>query len=151
MSTARVAALRLLTRRDYTVSEVRTRLAAREFAEDAIDEAIADLRREGLLDDRRAAAAHLRSASGLKGRGRLRIARELESRGVDRGVIQEVLGTLPPDVETTGIERFLDRRRVPARLSAPERRRVFQQLLRRGFPADLIAAVLRSRGAVSDD
>jgi regulatory protein len=146
MSSARAAALRLLTRRDYTAAELRKRLGAREYSSDQIDEAIADLTAQGLVNDRRAAAAYVRSAARIKGRGRLRIQRELEARGLDRATVREALDELPASDEAAAIQRFLDRRRVPAQLDSANRRRVFQQLLRRGFAADLIADVLKTRG-----
>ena len=89
----------------------------------------------------------MRVASGVKGRGRLRIARELEQRGVDRAIVRDVLATLPVEDETASIRKMLERKRLPARLSAAEHRRVFGQLLRRGFSADLIAKALRGRGS----
>jgi regulatory protein len=145
MSSARAVALRLLTRRDYTTAELRDRLAAREYSPEEIGETLAYLASQGLVDDRRAAAAYVRTASRIKGRGRLRIQRELEARGLDRGTIRQALGDLPASEETAALERFLQRRRVPARLAAADRRRLFQQLLRRGFAADLIARELTAR------
>lgn len=145
MSQTRLAALRLLGRRDYTVAEVRDRLKKKEHPADAIDEAITRLVEERLLDDRRVAAAHVRTSSALKGRGRLRIARELDARGIERSLAQEALAALPPDDEAASVRRFLDRKRLPARLNAAEHRRIFGQLLRRGFSPDVIARQLRAR------
>jgi len=144
--TTRVIALRLLSLRDYTTRELRAKLLDRECAEDEVDETLRALTREGLLDDRRAAAAHVRSASRIKSRGRLRIARELEARGLDRSAVREALEELPAADEAAALQRVLERRRVPAQLSMIERRRLFQHLLRRGFSADLISSALRRRG-----
>lgn len=145
----RLAALRLLNRRDYSVAEMRTRLLDKEHAPDLVATALDQLVDERLLDDARVATAHVRQASLLKGRGRLRIARELEARGLSRSLIQNALAALAPEAEADSIRRFLARKRLPARLTAAEHRKVFQQLLRRGFSADAIAAVIRDRG--SDD
>jgi regulatory protein len=147
MSAARTAALRLLSRRDYTSAELRDKLASREYSAGDIDEALASLAAERLLDDRRAAAAHVRTASRVKGRGRLRIQRELEARGLDRDVVRQALEELPAADESAALDRWLQRRRLPARLPAALRRRLFQQLLRRGFTADLIASALKAREA----
>ena len=48
-------------------------------------------------------------------------------------------------LEEAAIERILSRKRVPASLNAADHRRVFQQLMRRGFPSETIALVLRKR------
>jgi regulatory protein len=143
---ARSLALRLLGRRDYTAAELRQKLIDRETAPDDADAVIAQLTADGLVDDRRAAAAHVRTAAGLKLRGRGRIARELAARGVDAEVAGEALGALPPDTDAEAIARILARKRLPARLDPAERRRIFQHLLRRGFSADAIARALRDRG-----
>jgi regulatory protein len=140
---ARVAALRLLSRRDYTTSELRAKLLAHEYAADDVDSVIRNLTDQGLLDDRRTAAAYVRLASVVKGRGRLRIQRELEARGVDRALARELVGALPASDETSAIERFLQRKRVSSRLSLADQRRVYQQLLRRGFAAEVIERALK--------
>ncbi len=145
MSQARATALRLLTRRDYTAKELRTKLLDREIPEVDITSVLTDLTEAGLVNDRRVAESFVRVASALKGRGRVRISRELEQRGVDRAIIREVLANLPVDDEAASIRRFLERKHLPARLSPAEHRRVFGQLVRRGFSADLIAKALRGK------
>jgi regulatory protein len=142
---ARAAALRLLGRRDYTVFEMRRKLAARGCDADDVTTTIEGLIGEGLLDDRRVAAAHLRTAARVKGRGRVRIARELAARGIAADIVDETVASLSDEEEASAVERLLVRKRLPARMSMPERRRLFQQLLRRGFRADVIAKVLRIR------
>ncbi len=143
--TLRTAALRLLTRRDYTVAELHTRLLTREYPEAEVANVIARLRDAGLVDDRRVAASHVRVAAAIKGRGRLRIALELEARGINRTLVREVLADLPVADETAAIARHLARKRLPARLPPAEHRRLVGQLLRRGFSADLIAKAIKER------
>ncbi|HUF47154.1 MAG TPA: regulatory protein RecX [Vicinamibacterales bacterium] len=141
----RAAALRLLGRRDYTVAELTTRLEARGYPTTAVAAVVASLVAEGLADDRRTALSHIRVARDVKGRGRVRIARELAARGLDADLVAAVMADQADDDERTALERLLTRKRLPARLSMIERRRLFQHLLRRGFPADLIADTLRRR------
>lgn len=143
MTKARTAALRMLSRRDYTTAELRDKLLAKEHAPEDVTEALASLAADRLLDDRRVATTFVRVASALKGRGRLRIARELEARGVAKATIREALTSLPTEDEEASIRRFLARKRLSARLTAPEHRRLFAQLIRRGFSADTIARVIR--------
>jgi regulatory protein len=140
-----VAALRMLTRRDYTASELRTKLLAKEHTADDITAALESLTTDGFLDERRVAASHVRVASSVKGRGRLRIARELEARGLSKAVIREALEALPPEDEADTIRRFIARKNLPRHVPAPDHRRLFAQLLRRGFSADAIARVIRER------
>jgi regulatory protein len=142
---ARSLALRLLGRRDYTAAELRQKLVDRETPPDDADALIEQLRTEGLVDDRRAAAAHVRTASGLKLRGRARIARELAARGIDGDVVDDALAAIAPESEAASIARILARRRLPPRPSQTERQRIYQHLLRRGFSADAISKALSQR------
>lgn len=143
MSQARLTALRLLNRRDYTAAELRTKLLDKDHAPDQVAEALDGLIADGLVDDHRVAAAFVRVAATVKGRGRLRIARELEARGVAKSIVADALSRLPVEDEEAAIRRFLARKRLPTRLPAADHRRIFGQLLRRGFTADAIATVIR--------
>jgi regulatory protein len=139
-------ALRLLMRRDYTSAELRDRLLDKGVTDADADDCVARLTADRTLDDRRVALAHVRTARDIKGRGRLRIERELVQRGIAPALAHEAVAILPGDDEQAQIARVLARKRLPARLSLAERRRLFQHLLRRGFPADAISKALRSRG-----
>ena len=141
----RAAALRLLGRRDYTSAELSTKLGARGYPEAEIDAALRRLAGDGLVDDRRVAASFIRVASRVKGRGRIRIERDLAARGVDADVIREALEALPAEEDDEAIERILEKRSLPARLGLADKRRLYQQLLRRGFPTDAVSRALRKR------
>jgi regulatory protein len=142
----RGAALGLLGRRDYTVAELTQTLVFRGYSQDEVDALVRDLVADRTLDDRRIAVAFARTASIVKHRGRVRIRRELEARGIAPAIAKDVVADLPQDDEAAAIERLLTRQRVTRRPPAAERRRLFQQLLRRGFPADAIAAAFKKRG-----
>jgi regulatory protein len=147
---ARTTALALLGRRDYTTAELTDKLTARGYDAEAVAATIARLIEDRLLDDRRVAATFVRTALQAKGRGRYRIERELAARGIDRALIHELLSGLAPDDEMAAIERVLTRKRLPARPTVADRRRLFQHLLRRGFSADAIGKALRTRGQDSE-
>ena len=101
--------------------------------------------REGLVDDARAARSHIRTARQVKGRGRLRIARELAVRGVPADVIDALLPSADQEDDREHLDRILERKRLPGRLTVAERQKLFRQLLRRGFPTDLVSDALRRR------
>ena len=144
----RASALTLLSRRDYSTAELRKKLLDRDYEADAVDVLIQDLTTSRLLDDRRVAASHVRTATAIKGRGRLRIARELQQRGLPKDVISEALGTVEKPDEAAAIRKVLARKKWPDNPSLADRRRMFQHLMRRGFPADAIG---RALGRVGDD
>ena len=85
----------------------------------------------------------MRTASRLKGRGKLRIQRELEARGFARDVVREALDEIPADEDAHAIQRFVERKRQTIDDSPAGRRRLFNQLLRRGFAAETIAKALK--------
>jgi regulatory protein len=144
-------AWRLLGRRDYTTQELRDKLLSRGHADEAVGAALTRLTSEGALDDRRAATGHVRTAARVKGRGRLRIARELEARGISKALTNELLADVSEEDTAAQIAKFLDRKKLPAQPDQATRRRVFQQLLRRGFPSDAISKALRKRHAAPED
>ena len=138
----RGAALALLGRRDYTTAELRQRLIDREHPPADVDAVIADLVGDGTLNDRRVAASHVRVASQIKGRGRLRIRQELAARGIDRHLADQLIAELPPEDEAAAIAKFLSRKRFPEKPTALERQKIFQQLLRKGFTSEAISKAL---------
>ncbi|HEX5070130.1 MAG TPA: regulatory protein RecX [Vicinamibacterales bacterium] len=140
--TVRATALTLLSRRDYTTAELRSKLADKGYDTETIDVAVAELTSQHLLDDRRSAAAHVRRAAAIKGRGRVRISRELAARGLSREIIDEALAAVARDDEMAAIRRILSRKRWPANPSRLERQGMYRHLLGRGFPADLIGRAL---------
>ena len=147
---ARTAALSLLARRDYTSAELSTRLIDRGYAAEDVADALTYLIANGSVNDARVAAAHVRTATRIKGRGRLRVKGELMARGLSRQAIDEALSALEIGDERDALIKILKRKRYPERPTQAERQRMYQHLLRRGFPGDLIRSVL-GRGSRSFD
>jgi regulatory protein len=143
-------ALSWLARRELSESQVRTRLARRGVAADAIDDAVDRLRRERALDDRRVALAAARSAVTLKGRGPARVRRDVEALGIDRALARAAVDEVFGEVDQASL---LDRaltRRWPRGGGVPEQRvvhRIYRALLQQGFPPDQVMAALRARRA----
>jgi regulatory protein len=148
----RGAAITLLSRRDYSTFELRKKLLDRGYPAADIDALIPGLTSSRALDDRRVAASHVRTAAAIKGRGRLRIARELAARGLPKDIVSEALTPIEKQDEAAAIRKILTRKKWPANPSLADRRRMFQHLMRRGFPADAIGRALgRSSSDEIDD
>jgi regulatory protein len=148
---ARVLAITFLARREYTTHEVEKKLVERGCSMGDATTVIASLVADGLVDDRRAAAAHVRTAARIKGRGRHRIERELVARGIAKDVVRDLLRDLTPQAEAAAIRRILARKAIPPRPDPATRRRLFQHLLRRGFSSDAVAKALRAEDSHDDD
>ena len=141
-SDARGTAFRLVARRDHTASELSDKLLDRGFDAETVARALDDLRARGVIDDARVAAAHVRTASAIKRRGRVRIARELAARGVASDVIDAALEPLAREDELASIRKILERKRWAPGAPLAQRQRIYRHLLARGFPADLIGRAL---------
>jgi regulatory protein len=129
-------ALRLLTLRPHSEVELRRKLARRGCPADDVERAVARARGLGYLDD----AAFARALAGrrVRTRGPALIARELASKGVERAVVQETVGTVPRE-DVVAAARRLAERGVEA---GTDRRVIAARLMRRGFPSDVIREAL---------
>jgi regulatory protein len=146
-------ALRLLARRELTEKELRNRLLDRDHPRDEIDRVVTHLLESKTLDDDRVARAYARTASGVKGRGRLRVMRELTEMGVARQTATEAVAEVFADVDERAlIAKALQKkmRGRPRIADAAEHARLYQYLMRQGFTPAAIVAALRKAGGRSD-
>jgi len=144
--TAYIDGLHLLGRRELSVRQLRERLLDREHDAEDVDRAIALLLENRALDDARVAAAHVRTALKVKGRGRLRIRRELQEMGIDQEVAGAALANAFGDVDERAlVTRAMEKKLRGKKIATPgDYARVFQHLVRQGFPPDIVTAVLRA-------
>jgi regulatory protein len=149
-SSAYLAGLQLLARRELSEAQVRQRLARRGYPPDDVDAAIARLLEERALDDRRVASAIAHTETRVRGRGRLRVKRQIEAAGISASLaqdaVEQVFGEIDADALLTAA---LDRRmRGRDRIEDDrEFQRLYRYLVTQGFDSDRILALLRSRQA----
>ena len=139
-------ALRLLARRELSTAQLRDRLTRRELPSSEIDAAVERLTRERAVDDARTALAYARRAAEVKLRGRSRTRREIEALGIAPPTARRAVATVFDEV----VEESVLERAIAKRLHGPVRdraqfRRLYQALLRQGFPPDRVARQLLSR------
>jgi len=139
------AALQLLAVRPRSEHEIRSRLATRGFAPEAAAAALDRLRNLGLVDDLAFARLLVESRLAQRPRGTAALREELNRKGVDRNLAQQVLaeGDIAAD-EAGRAEQVA--RAVLRRYSATDRptfqRRLGGYLQRRGFGYETIAPIL---------
>src|SRR5262245_45489722 len=112
-----------------------------------VEDALARLRRERLLDDAGLAARYARSRLEHHGIGRHRLRQALRRKGISRPVAEAGVREALEQVSETSVLDALARRQWKAtRARAPEKRlrNLWAFLLRRGFPATLILARLKA-------
>ena len=152
--TAYSDALRMLARREHSVAEIRSRLLDREHPADEIDAAIERLLETRALDDSRVARAYARTALTVKGRGRLRVQRELQVMGIAREIAGEAIADVFGDLDERAlIDKAIQKKLRGGRklVTLQERARVYQFLMRQGFTPAAVSAAMRRFGSASSD
>jgi len=151
---AYLTALRMLARRELTVEGVRSRLREREYSEAEISTAIDRLLETGALDDVRVALAYARTAATVKGRGRLRVARELQAMGIARQTAAEAIAEVFGDLDERAMIAKAVQKKLRGRTKLRdqgERARLYQFLMRQGFSPAAVADVLRKLGGRDEE
>ncbi len=144
----------MLSRRELSVQQLRDRLLDREHTREDVEAAIERLLDDGSLDDARVARAYINTAVRTKGRGRLRIQRELREMGIAKEVISEALAESFADVdERSLIAKALQKKlRGKTKIDSPaEYARTYQYLMRQGFSPAAVTAALRKYRKGGDD
>lgn len=135
--TAIAVSLSLLARREHFESELRVKLAAREFTMAEIDAAINEAKELGWQSEERATESYVRMRIG-KGYGPLKIRAEL----MQRGVCDSLIGAHLPDDVGYWMDRLGElclRRFGDCAVHEIDSREV-RFLLRRGFTTAMIMA-----------
>jgi regulatory protein len=137
---AREAALRALSARGRSRSELDSLLRAKGFESDAISAALERLEGVGLVDDAALARDLVARASSDQAGAALRAA--LQRRGIDRHLADEVVGELPDRpgaAEAVLAKRWNSLRGLPASVAS---RRAQGLLARRGFDPSQATAII---------
>lgn len=142
--TALEYAVFLITRRPQTEQEIITKLTRKKFSADEIRQAVGELTRVKLLDDRRYAKTYVGDKVEFNRRGRYRISIELLRKGVDKEIAEEALGQLSKETELKSAQELIEsRQRLWANLDPQKRyQRAVSLLQRRGFSIEIIKKVL---------
>ncbi|MFA6292280.1 MAG: regulatory protein RecX [Victivallales bacterium] len=132
---------RLLSRRQHTVSELRGKLARREFPKDVIDEVVAVLAERKFLDDANFAESYFNELTA-KGLGLTRIRLAMRKRGVPPEISGEVMGRgFSEDDEAGRAADALKKRRLFFEREKDlnkRKQKMFRYLVSRGFSSAVI-------------
>lgn len=141
------AALRLLTRRDRSETELRQKLERFGFSHPAIEAAVKQCKDYNYLNDDRYAVERARSLMRTgRGVGR-KIKLDLQRRGIEATIIDQALETAEKEFPTDHILREQLTRRFPSfnyfTADNREKRRVIGFFQRRGFSLEEIFIILK--------
>ena len=148
MNDAYLVALTLLSARELSEAQLRTRLKRREFEAGDIDSAIDRLKADGTLNDRRVAGAIARMETSIKHRGRSRVIQKIRQAGIDGDTADAATEQAFEDIdEDQLLDRAMTRRlrgKTPRELDEKARARLVRGLAAQGFGLDAIFKKLRS-------
>ena len=147
MADAYITALTMLSARELSEAQLRTRLKRREIDSDQIEEAIARLKADRTLNDRRVALAIARMESAIKHRGRARVIQKVRQAGIDSDTAEAAVAEVFEEVDEGDLlNRAFERRlrgKSPKELDDKGRARIIRGLAAQGFSLDAILRRLK--------
>jgi regulatory protein len=115
-----------------------------EYGQTLVELVIRRLKDQGYLNDAQYAAAYSSFRRDNEKFGRLRVIRDLKAKGVHGEVIEKAITSAYGEVnEEKQAREYLRRKRLQKPKDRKQAARIFRQLLRGGFPARTIFAILK--------
>jgi regulatory protein len=159
------AAMRFLEARSRSINEVRRRLTGAGYRIDLVDGAISRLAELGVLDDKAFARGWVESRDRARPRGERALRDELRLKGIDRSLVDEVLGDRRELRANEGEDddgspdrlaalRLIERHaRTLERIDDPRERRerAYALLARNGFDPDICREVAARLATIDDE
>jgi regulatory protein len=137
-------ALETVGRRERTVAELRGLLERRGFSTSAIEAAVAELEVAGFLDDARYARRFAEDKRELERWGSVRIAQELQRRGIASELVEAVVESRAKRDELASALVLLGERIPNPPEDDRERDRAWRLLVRRGYQPEVAYAAVRA-------
>ncbi|TET85687.1 regulatory protein RecX [Candidatus Aerophobetes bacterium] len=146
LNRAREYALRLLEYRERSEQEIKERMARKNYNERLIKSTIKSLKNHNLVNDRRFARMWAESCL-RRSYGRWKVQSDLNKKGIDEEIVEEVLRESYSKVDEVQIALALIQKKWPFLKEEKNTllRRVSDFLKRRGFPFEVIAEVIRQQ------
>ena len=134
---AYIVALTMLSRRELSEVQIRTRLGRKQFDNADIDAAVERLRQDGALNDRRVALAAARLEIAIRHRGRSRVLQKLRTLGIDSEIAAAAVNEVFEEVDEGALlDRAFERRlrgQAAKDLDEKGRTRIVRGLAAQGF------------------
>lgn len=145
---AYTVALTLLSARELSEHQLRTRLKRKQLDPDQIDSAIVRLKSDGTLNDRRVALAIARMEGAIKSRGRARVIQKVRQAGIDDDTAEDAVNAVFTDEvdENALLDRAFERKlrgKNPKELDEKGRARIVRALVGQGFRFEAVLKRLK--------
>jgi regulatory protein len=148
MPSAYIDGLKMLGRRELSETQVRQRLARKEYPEDEIEAAVVRLREERAINDRRVAEAIVRTETGIRKRGKIRVRLQLERAGIAKETARQAIDEVFEGIDGDALLESSLRKRLRGRETIADDRefqRLFRYLVAQGFESDRVMQALRAK------
>jgi len=138
---ARASALASLAMREHSVVELQQKLDRKGMPADVVADLLADLQQQNLLSNERFAEVYWRQR-GEKGFGPTKITYELQQKGINDNLIQQV--QLDSEIDFYAVIKQVYVKKYASKACDTLQEKAKRQgfLYRRGFPTELIRTVL---------
>lgn len=149
LSELRVAAINLLSRREYSRHELFQKLSPRAQDQDELQQVLNRLEELGYQSDQRFTESFLRSRI-YRGLGQNRIIRELKEKGISKDLATQAIESEQPDWFELAVQSAENKVRTVDMTDYSDRQKIFRYLSYRGFTIDEIKhaiEVLKSNAA----
>ena len=146
LSRAREYAFKLLEYRERSEQEIKERMARNNYGERSNKSTITFLKNHNLVNDRRFARMWTESCL-RRNYGRWKVQTDLDKKGIDEGIVKEVLTESYSKVDEFQIALALIQKKWPFLKEDKNAllRHISDFLKRRGFPFEVIAEVMRQQ------
>ena len=142
---AKQQAYRLLSFRNRTAHELRHRLRQRGHTDAVIEAVLCDLKGAGYVNDRKFMCDWARYRLQAKPLGRRRLAWEMQKRGLDRELVEDILNEIYTEFEEVALAEQAARKRLRMLDDLPSarlRQQLARYLMGLGFEPDTIGEAL---------
>ena len=132
---ATITALRLLAATSKSKKRLKQRLQEKGYPGEIIEGTLARLERDGILNDRNFALSVFQTFSNYRVSGKKRIAFEMQKRGVEGKLVEEILGSYGPEEEREKATELAKIKFSRWQKLEPmtRRKKIYDFLIRRGF------------------
>jgi regulatory protein len=148
MPSAYIDGLKMLGRRELSETQIRQRLARKEYPQDEIDAAVVRLREERAINDQRVAEAIVRTETGIRKRGKVRVRLQLERAGIAKATARQAIDDVFEGIDGDALLESSLRKRLRGRETIADDRefqRLFRYLVAQGFESDRVMQALRAK------
>jgi regulatory protein len=145
---AKLRAMNLLMKKEYTVQELRKKLQNGDYPDNIIDEAVEYVSSFRYIDDLRYATDYITAHEAS--RSRRRIEQDLINKGIARTTLEQAWGNWQNNGgsqdEEAMIAVLLDKRHYnPEKADIKERQKTYAFLMRKGFSPDSIRKTMKAQ------